>query len=1120
MMSNDKRRRTRATSAPRRVPEDNPSRRLGQLAKEQNLGGDEELTRRLAAVAEEVPAGSLAELRLQALSAAQAMAPLEETALTPATLGASNWVELGPTAIPNGQTIGGARVIVTGRVSDIAQDPTDAAVLYVATARGGVWKTTDGGTTWTPKSDHEVSLAIGALAVASSNPQVLYAGTGEGDIYYYTSAFPLSSVNAIYNGAGVLKSSDGGDTWTLQGSPTFTGACFFRMAVDPTNPDLAYGATNIGLYRTTNGGASWTQLTNGLPRISATILACTDIVVDPTNHDIAYTAFWADGIYKTLNATSANPVWTKLSGGLPTTNLTRIALDVSPTAPANVYALVSKAQNKLRGFYVSPNGGGSWSAVGAAADVVAVYDSYTLNVSVDISTPDIVYLSGFELYKAVRTKGAWSVTNIGSAIHPDNHAFASHPTDHLTVYAGNDGGIYKSVDGGATWDDRINEGISITQFEFIGQHPQSDAYVIGGTQDNGTEIFRNHPAFYHSADGDGGMAGVDAADPKNVIHTFFDPSPQRSVKGGEFESYDNISWGLTGDSLFYPPFAYDATNPQNLAFGTDQIHLDSAQGTGQWPVQVTLPETSSLVSAITFPNSSLIYVGTSSGEVYRLLQSGGVWTATAIQAAPLPTRWIWDIATRPGDINTIYLAMAGFGTGHVWRGAVVPAGTSATWTDISGTAPNHLPDAPANSLSTDADDPDCLYVGTDIGVFQTVDAGTNWQPFSNGLPNTAVYDLQLHSSTRLLRAATHGRGLWERQLDVAGQPDVDLYLRDHRMSTARILPTPSPVLASLADPLQHVALGDDLWWWMCTDIKVDAPAAVTHDYQLPVADVDYLAFETKLEHRNPQRGVLNRVYVHVNNRGIQSATNVTVKVLYADASPSLPDLPADFWTAFPGDGTTTVWKPIGAAKVVAGLSPKRPEVLEWDWTPPAAAAQHSCLLVVVDSFEDPIPPASKVFDVGTLVTTEKRAGLKNLHVIDAPPTPSWFDLRIYARARDRLRLLHAPAGWTIGLLFPETVAGRIQTTGLKHGVPTKAQLRALEAFLGRAPKSRETNGFFTLSDAGRGATIENLPSSRKGFPLLVVCQPRRTAEAGAMTVAQERGERVLGGNTFVLRQAP
>ena len=162
------------------------------------------------------------------------MSPRRETLLTPATSGASNWVELGPTAIPSGQTYGGARVIVTGRVVEIVQHPTDASVIYVATSRGGVWKTEDAGVTWTPKSDNEASLAIGALALARSDPQVLYAGTGEGDIYYYTSQFPLSSLNASYNGAGVLKSTDGGDSWTLEGSPTFTGACFYRIAVDPT----------------------------------------------------------------------------------------------------------------------------------------------------------------------------------------------------------------------------------------------------------------------------------------------------------------------------------------------------------------------------------------------------------------------------------------------------------------------------------------------------------------------------------------------------------------------------------------------------------------------------------------------------------------------------------------------------------------------------------------------------------------------------------------------------------------------------------------------------------------------------------------------------------------------
>ena len=415
--------------------------------------------------------------------------------------------------------------------------------------------------------------------------------------------------------------------------------------------------------------------------------------------------------------------------------------------------------------------------------------------------------------------------------------------------------------------------------------------------------------------------------------------------------------------------------------------------------EVALPGIVGNVSAVVYPNSNLIYAGTSSGQVYRLVRSGATWTATAIHAAPLPSRWIWDVAVQPGDLNTVLVCVSGFGTGHVWRGAVAAGGASATWTDISGTAPSRVPDVPANSLQTDPLNPNHLYVGTDIGVFRTTNGGTSWQLFSNGLPNTAVYDLRLHAPTRLLRAATHGRGLWERKLDVASLPNVDLYLRDHPMSTARIVPTPSPVVATLETPLQHVALGDNLWWWMCADVKVDAPDPVTHDYQLPVAGVDYLAFETKLEHRNPQRGVLNRIYVHVNNRGVQAAGSVTVKILYADAGPGLPNLPANFWTAFPGNGTTTVWKPIGAAKTISNLSPKRPEVLEWNWTPPASAATHSCLLVVVDSAEDPIPAASKVFNVGTLVPSEKRVGLKNLHVIDAPAAPYWFDLRISVPGR-------------------------------------------------------------------------------------------------------------------------
>jgi len=1088
----------------RKVEVDDPARRIGELFQDRQFGSGR--------------GDNLAQRRLAAIEATRGLTPINETNLTPATPGGSNWIELGPTAVRNGQTYGGARVLVTGRVTEIVSDPTNPLILYLAAARGGVWKTTNGGGTWTPTSDNTASLAIGALAISRSNPLVLYAGTGEGDIYYYRLIAPTSSINAAYEGVGVLKSVNGGVSWVLQGQAQFTGACFYKMAVSPTNANIAFGATNLGLFRTTNGGATWTQLTGGLPGISATIVACCDVVIHPTNPNIAYCAFWAKGIYKTTNATAANPTWTLLAGGLPTTNLTRIALGISPTAPNNVYAMTATAGDAFGGFYASANDGASWTLAISAG--VQVYGAYTSNVFVDVSTPDIVYLSGVSVYKATRSGGVWSVAAVGGNIHPDNHAFAGDPTNHLVVYAGNDGGIYRSSNGAVTWDDSINEGINIMQFEFLGLHPTSDAVAISGTQDNGTQMFRNHPAFYHSADGDGGQAGIDPsanpADARNVIHTYYGASPERSTLGGKFGSYTSVAGGLSGGALFYPPFAYDDTNPQNIAFGTDRINLDAAQGAGGWPAKVptagALPGIGSAkVSAIHYLNSNLIYVATSGGQVYRLVKGIG-WTVTAIHAAPLPARWIWDISALPGNTNTVIVVLAGYGTPHVWRGTA-SGGSTFTWVNISGT----LPDVPVNALNIDPLNVTHFYIGTDIGVFRTINGGGTWTLFNDGLPNTAVYDLRLHANTRLLRAATHGRGLWERRLDVVSMPDVDLYVRDNLMSTARIIPTPAPLVASFEDPLQHVSVGDSLWWWQCADVKVDSPAAVTHTYQYPVAAVDYFTFETLLQHTDTQRGVVNRVYVQVHNRGIQTASNVTVKILYADASPGLPNLPSDFWTAFPGNGNQTFWKAIGAAKTIPSLSPRRPEILEWDWTPPVTAASHSCLLIVVDCPADPIPPANKVFNIGTLVTQEKRVGLKNLHVINALPSPYWFELTIFGQAagRDVLTLRGTPPGWSLGLLFPEKIVDKLELKGLKKATMSDAQTRAYQAaWGGDAPGSK---GFYALTDPLRGAEIGNVPTLKEGFPLRFVMQAGDGARTGTFEVIQTAAQVVLGGNTFILQ---
>ncbi|MBZ5657163.1 MAG: hypothetical protein LAO56_18005 [Acidobacteriia bacterium] len=1043
--------------------------------------------------------------------------------VTPPSAGASNWTPMGPLAIPNGQSYGGTRVLVTGRVTAIAIDPAAPNTVYVGTAQGGVWKSEDAGGSWRPLTDNEVSLAIGALALDPSNSQVIYAGTGEGN-------FSQDS----YYGLGVLRSANGGATWTLQGDTVFAGVRIARIVVTPGTPNRIFAATNAGLYRSADGGATWTKLSSGLPASGA----CTDLVLDPTTPATVYAAFWAKGIYQTTNGGAATPSFTQLTSGLPTATtaapngFSRVSLAISPSSPQTVYALMSNndttspppgppysyAVDKL---YRTTNGGSNWSAIalpGGAGTGIGGQGFYNLHITVDPTTPDIIYFGGIELWKGVLSAGTWTITKVGSNIHPDHHFAAVHPTNHLTLYAGNDGGVYRSTDGGATWDDSINKGLVITQYEFIDDHPSVDAVVIGGTQDNGTEQYRNSPVFYHADDGDGGFAIINDGNPTNVIATYYGPSPKLSTQSGKFGTWTGVWTGIVGTAnLFYPPVVACGTDPNRVAIGTDRVNLDSAQGTGGWPTKVMLPGITAPVSAISYVDANLLYVGTASGQIYKV--TGPAWAAALISQAPLPGRFIWDVSPLPGSPNTLIVVMSGFGGGHVWRGAV-PASGAATWTDISGTGGGQLPDIPVNALVIDPLAATTMYIGTDVGVFRTTDGGTTWAPFSDGLPNCAVFDLRLYQPGRLLRAALHGRGLWEKKLDVLSTPGVDLFVRDHLMDSARVFPTPSNIPSAVEDPLQYVALNSPQWWWMCVDAKIDALEGTPLSYQMAVAAVDYVAFEAKLQHRQPQRGRVNRVYVQVHNRGYQPAANVRVKVMYADASAGLPPLPGDFWTNFPGDpSSTAVWHPIGSAQTIPSVEPLKPSIVEWDWTPPATTAEHSCLLVVIDCAADPIPAANKVFDIGQLVTMEKRVGLKNLHVIDAVPGMPFAGLLQWLAADRKAQslriILHGPLSPMVSLVFPKkTLTSKTQVTGLKKTVLSQTWVRQLKERFGEQLKNFDLTAMYTLAEK-TGAAITGLTGKSGALLMLMPSPQRRTPDA--FSVIQVEGERIVGGSTYVFR---
>ena len=1079
---------------------------------------------------------SYAELRLNALDHSHRLA---SAAPTP---GISNWIQIGPLAAPNGQALFGNGILVTGRITSMAVDPTDARIIYIGAAQGGVWKTIDGGNTWNPTSDNERSIAIGALAIDPANHLLLYAGTGEAN-------FSADS----YYGAGILKTTNGGDTWTLVSNSwydpsvptggTFTGSNFARIAINPVTTTTIFAASGSGLFRSTDRGFStWIKMSNGTPQASAT-----DVIINPANTDIVYAAFSNNGIYQTTNANATTPAWNKLTSGLPATSGFRTRLSISPSSPQVVYALMSDSGGHfVNQFYNTTDGGNTWNSIALPGGNIGRQGFYNLNLAVDPSTPDIVYLCAISLWKASRdaTTGTWNFTDIGRNIHVDHHAFAFDPTNSSVIYTGNDGGIYKSNDRGTTWIDSINKGLCITQFEFLDQHPTSDAFFMAGTQDNGTEQFRNSPVFYHADYGDGGYVAIDQTQPNSMIHGHSMLRVSRSVEGGKLGSWTNISSGLSGQSLFYPPIVFDRSNQNNVAFGgNNKVFLDSAQGTGGWPISVTLPNsiTFDLVSAIDYVNSNLIYVGTRYGKVYRLVNSGGgVWTATAIDAPPLPySSTIQDIRALPNDPNTVIMVMYEFWYSNIWRGVVAPDGSSAVWYDISGVPPQPvMPKIGANALEIEPSSPNIMYVGTDIGVVRTTDAGNSWSLFSDGLPNCAVFDMRLHAPKRLLRVATHGRGMWERKLDTPTMLDTDIFVRDDLMETGRF-PSTYPVTAAFEDPLHYVSLNDQLGWWMCADVKIDSPevppGGTQPAYQYPnVSDVDYLVFESKLQHRNPSRGNVAHVYVQIHNRGITSAKNVRVKILYNDATAGPFILPSDFWTAFPNDSTdTTHWVPIGRYQVIPSLSSTTPSILEWDWSVPPALSDHSCILVVADSLDDPIPGPNQVFDVGVLVPTEKHVGLINLHIVNPTFTTLYWTSftfnSVNTEEGDINDIVIPPSkanGWKVGIIFQKiNLPDQPVLNGITARNPTQDMLKSLKRKIGSAINDYDTSVIYTINNIDAGGSLTNVriqPGGRLNSMLLFIRPGEDTAE-GKVTIIQEQKKeegkrsRTLGGSTFVLK---
>jgi len=423
------------------------------------------------------------------------------------TTSTEGWAALGPSAISDAYRS-------AGRVTTVAIDPTNSSTIYVGAAQGGVWKTVNGGGDWTPLTDAQCSLAMGALAVDPIAPSTVYAGTGE------------MNLSDSYYGCGVLRSTDGGVTWTQLGGAVFDtptgGAHIAKIVVDPATAGSAttstvFAATSFGLYKSTNSGGAWSQ-----------VLAAytTDFVQHPSDRAVLFAAIGCaltscnpgavpSGVYKSMNG---GATWTRLAGGFPSSDVGRIQLAIAASSPFTLYAAVQDAfgaggnDGGLLGLFKSLDGGATWTSVGGASGLSCDTQCwYDLVVAVDPTNPNLVYFGGVWLYRS--TDGGASFSYIGGSMHADQHAIAFDPRNPSILFVGNDGGVYRSGDQGQSWVS-LNTNLAITQFyPGVSLSPNASPDILGGTQDNGTVEYTGAPVWSQVLGGDGGFTAIDFQTP-------------------------------------------------------------------------------------------------------------------------------------------------------------------------------------------------------------------------------------------------------------------------------------------------------------------------------------------------------------------------------------------------------------------------------------------------------------------------------------------------------------------------------------------------------------------------------------------------------------------------------
>ena len=674
----------------------------------------------------------------------------------------SSWQNLGPTNF-------------AGRVSAVAVDPSNPSVIYRGTAGGGVWKTTDGGTTWKPLTDDLGNLSIGAVAVAPSKPQTVYVGTGEG-------ALGIDGIDGI----GFIRSTDGGATWTLPVS--VLAPKFFDLNVHPAKPDELLAATSEGIQKSTDGGSTWKSVFSKYAATAIVRVPGAPSKLLATVWDISSASpSWNGFIYRSADG---GDTWTPSGGAGPAPfdpDTGRLSIAIAPSSPSTVYALAATASGDSqgcdqdpvdqRGIYRSTDGGLTWTlrANPVTGDCQNGYDSilagqgwYASTILVAKTSAKTLYAGGLDLWKSTDGGATWTKKSHWDEdpssphyVHADIHALAWEGTKLLI---GDDGGVQRSSDGGATFSG-LDTGIVTRQYYAAGVSAADRNLIIGGAQDNGTNIRTGATGSYREViGGDGFGVAVHPTNPAILYGSVYGSRIFRSTDGGM--NFDEITpdFGPAENRPFITPLTIDPTNGSVLYTGSNHLWKTADGGT-------TWSKTSSsdlgdgsrrgYLTKIAVARSDPKQILTATGAgVVKLSTDGG---STFKTLGGLPARYASHVEFDPKDPTRFYVSFMASGTApRLFKTA--DGGSTFSRIDAG------LPPFPVHVVRVDPGDSNVLFAGTDVGLFRSPDGGASWARFGSGLPAVSVWDIAILPDGSMLRVATHGRGFYELNIAPVAPP--------------------------------------------------------------------------------------------------------------------------------------------------------------------------------------------------------------------------------------------------------------------------------------------------------------------------------------------------------------